>query len=100
MNLKEQNYIIKHVTSNCSSKIINTWQSMLNKLPGSIFAFARKALIFCLPNRSNLFRWKMVGNNECGSCKRAETQLHALYLTVFQISIAIHGDIIRFSGQF
>ena len=78
MNLKEQNCIIKHVTNNCSSKIINTWQSMLNKLPGSIFAFARKALIFCLPNRSNLFRWKMVENNECGFCKRAETQLHVL----------------------
>ena len=78
MNLKEQNCIIKHITINCSSKIINMWQSLLTKLPGNIFAFSRKALIFCLPNKSNLYRWKKVENNECSFCKKAETQLHVL----------------------
>ena len=78
MNLKEQNCIIKHITTNCSSKIINMWQSLLKRLPGNIFAFSRKALIFCLPNKSNLYRWKLVENNECSFCKKAETQLHIL----------------------
>ena len=54
------------------------WQAMLKKLPGNIFAFSRKALIFCLPNRSNLYRWKLIENNECGACKSTETQLHVL----------------------
>ena len=69
MNLKEQN---------CSSKIINMWQSLLKRLPGNIFAFSRKALIFCLTNKSNLYRWKLVENNECSFCKKAEMQLHIL----------------------
>ena len=82
MNLKEQSVIVKHVTANCSSKVIATWQSLLKKLPGSIFAFARKALIFCLPNRSNLFRWKLVKSNACEACGRPETQLHVLSICV------------------
>ena len=45
MNLKEQNCIIKHIIINCSSKMINMWQSLLKRLPGNIFAFSRKALI-------------------------------------------------------
>ena len=62
MNLiMEQNCIIEHLVANCSSKVINMWQEMMKKLPGN--------LIFCLPNKSNLFRWKMVENNECGACK-------------------------------
>ena len=78
MNLKEQCCIIKHVVGCCSPKVINMWQSLLKKLPGSIFAFSRKALIFCLPNRSNLFRWKISDSDECTVCKKKETQLHIL----------------------
>ena len=52
------------------------WQKLLERIPSNIFCFARKALIFCLPNKSNLFRWKLADSNECVMCKRAETMLH------------------------
>ena len=76
MNLKEQNIIIKHIIATCQTKTIIMWQKLLERLPSNIFCFARKALIFCLPNKSNLFRWKLVDSNECVMCKKAETMLH------------------------
>ena len=76
MNLKEQNVIIKHVISVCSAKIVAMWQKLLAQLPNNIFCFVRRSLIFCLPNKTNLLRWKMVENDECTMCKRRETMLH------------------------
>lgn len=78
MNLKEQNVIIKHILSTCQVKTINMWQSLIKKLPSNIFSFVRKSLIFCLPNKSNLFRWKLIENNLCSLCNNVETQLHVL----------------------
>ena len=78
MNLKEQNVIIKHILSTCQVKTINMWQSLIKKLPSNIFCFVRKSLIFCLPNKSNLFRWKLIENNLCSLCNNVETQLHVL----------------------
>ena len=52
------------------------WQKLMERLPNNIFCFVRKALIFCLPNKSNLFRWKLVDSNECSMCKKGETMLH------------------------
>ena len=78
MDLKEQNVIIKHVVSKCPSKVINMWQSLMRNLPGNIFCFTGKALIFCLQNKSNLFKWKLAAVNTCSSCNKTETQLHVL----------------------
>ena len=78
MNLKEQNKIINHILSVCSPKVINMWQSLAKKLPPNIFCFARKSLIFCLPNKSNLLRWSLVDSNLCVWCSKVETQLHVL----------------------
>lgn len=78
MDLKEQNIIIKHVTAVCPPKVLTLWQFLLNKLPNNIFCFIRKALIFCLPNKSNLFRWKIKDDNKCSMCQRPETQMHIL----------------------
>ena len=78
MELKEQNKIINHILSNCSPKIINMWQSLANKLPPNIYCFIRKALIFCLPNKSNLLRWHLIDSNLCIWCSKVETQLHVL----------------------
>ena len=52
------------------------WQNVLEQLPNNIYCFVRRALIFCLPNKSNLLRWKLVQNDECTACKRKETMLH------------------------
>ena len=76
VELKEQNVIIKHIVSTCPAKVITMWQSLIERLPNNIICFVRKALIFCLPNKSNLFRWKILESNECNMCKQAETQLH------------------------
>ena len=35
-------------------------------------------MIFCLPNKSNLFKWKLAAVNTCSSCNKTETQLHVL----------------------
>ena len=76
MKLNEQSIIIKHVTTNCQPKIISMWQKLVKQLPNNIFCFIRKALIFCLPNKSNLFRWKLKDDNLCTTCQKPETQLH------------------------
>ena len=54
--LKEQNIILKHILFVCQSKTISQWQSVVTRLPNNIVCFVRKALIFCLPYKSNLFR--------------------------------------------
>ena len=55
---------------------ITMWQKMMERIPNNIFCFVRKALIFCLPNRSNLHRWKLIDSYECSRCKGKETMLH------------------------
>ena len=76
MGLKEQNCIIKHVLSVCPAKIITMWQKLMARLPNNIFCFVRKAIIFCLPNKSNLVRWKITDISDCCRCKQKETMLH------------------------
>ena len=78
MNLKEQNIIIKHIISACQVMTINMWQALAKKLPSNIFNFSRRALTFCLPNNSNLYRWKCIDNDQCVWCKKSQTQKHVL----------------------
>ena len=77
-NLKEQNIIIKHILAVCPPKIIRFWQSLMKNVPSNISCFSRKALSFCLPNNTNLFRWKLKENESCPKCSNKETQLHVL----------------------
>ena len=52
------------------------WQSLIQRLPNNIVCFVRKALVFSLPNKSNLYRWKITESNKCNMCQGTETQLH------------------------
>ena len=77
--LKEQNIILKMIQQHCLSSSIVEWQRVVDKLPENLFVFIRKALIFCLPNNSNLARWKKSVDSACGLCKtNTQTQLHIL----------------------
>ena len=44
----------------------------------NIYKFARKALIFCLANNSNLKRWNKSTTDKCYLCDKKQTQLHVL----------------------
>ena len=78
MGLNEQQILIRHITNVCSPKVINMWQALTKRMPTNIFNFCRKALILCLPNKSNLFRWKITDDNKCILCENMQTQLHVL----------------------
>ena len=78
MELNEQCILIKRLLLVCSPQTICVWQSLVKNLPTNIFCFCRKALIFCLPNKSNLLRWKLSQNDNCELCSKKQTQLHTL----------------------
>ena len=78
MNLNEQSILISHIVKVCPTKIINMWQVLAKRLPSNIFSFCRKSLIMCLPNKSNLHRWRLADNNQCILCQNMQTQLHVL----------------------
>ena len=55
------------------------WQKVCDDLPKNIYVFIRKALIFILPNNTNLLRWKKVDSALCTLCKaNNQTQLRML----------------------
>ena len=76
--LKEQKVVIKHLVANCKKSLIDKWHLMTSRVPKHIYSFCRRALIFSLPNKSNLKRWKMANDNLCTHCQKAQTQLHVL----------------------
>ena len=43
-----------------------------------IFNVCRKAVISCLPNKSNLDRWKITEDKQCFICHHMQAQLHVL----------------------
>ena len=63
MNLNEQQLFLRHILKVYPAKVIN---------------FCRKALILCLPNKSNLYYWKITEDNQCFFCHHMQVQLHAL----------------------
>ena len=75
MNLNEQKLLLCHILKVSPVKGINMWQALAKRLPSNIFNFCRKALILCLPNKSNLlsledYRRKSVINASFASiCK-------------------------------
>ena len=56
-NLKEQNVIINNLQKLCDATTIVRWQKLYERSPKNIFIFAKKSLVFSLPNNSNLKCW-------------------------------------------
>ena len=52
------------------------WQALTKRLPSNKFNFCRKVFILCLPNKSNLYLWKITEDNQCFLCHRMQTQPH------------------------
>ena len=75
-NLKEQNVIINNLQKLCDVATIICWQKSCERLPKNIFIFAKKALVFRLPNNSNLKRWGRSPSDQCNLCQQKQTQLH------------------------
>ena len=78
MNLTEQQLLLCHILKVCPVKVINMWQALTKPLPSNIFNFCRKALSLCLPNKSNLYHWKITEDNLYFLCRHKQTQLHLL----------------------
>ena len=78
MNYK-QNVNLQAIIQPCSCNSLTNWQKVCSDLPENIYVFIRKALIFTLPNNTNLLRWKKVESALCTLCKtNTQTQLHML----------------------
>ena len=78
MNLNEQQLLLCHILKVRPVKVINMWQALTKRLPSNIFNFRRKALILCLPNKSNFYCWKITEDNLCFLCHHMQIQLHVL----------------------
>ena len=65
MNLNKQQLLLADIPRVCPIKVINMWQALAKQLPSNKFNFCRKALILCVPNKSNLYRWKITEDNLC-----------------------------------
>ena len=76
--LKEQSVIMKELKVLCTGNVISLWHSISQEMTENIYRFARQALIFSLPVRNNLKRWKKVNSDACPLCDGKQTQLHVL----------------------
>ena len=76
--LKEGNTIMKFMKENCTSTSLNIWKKLHQGLPRNIFIFIGRALIFGLPKKTNLLRWKKVENDTCDLSTKKQTQLYML----------------------
>ena len=77
-NLKEQNVIINNLQKLCDVTTIISWQKLCERLPKNVFIFSKKALVFSLPNNSNLKCWAKIPSDQCNLCQQKQTQLHVL----------------------
>ena len=73
-NLKEQNVIINNLQKLCDVRTIISWQKLCERLPKNILIFAKNALVFSLPNNSNLKRWGKSSSDKCNLCPQKQTQ--------------------------
>ena len=77
--LKEQYTIMRHTRQVTLKKYIAMWDNICSQMPKNIFVFVRRALIFSLPNNSNLCRWGKRDNPLCDLYATSkQTQLHML----------------------
>ena len=76
MGLKEQSVIIKCVLEVTKQKEIQSWQSLLGRLPTAIHNFCHRYLIVSLANNTNLYKWKLANSSQCDLCDNPQTQKH------------------------
>ena len=77
--LKEQGTIMQIMRRVSSTKIIRLWNKITFSMPKNLYVFIRNALIFSLPNNSNLKRWGKVESDYCSVYgTQRQTQLHML----------------------
>ena len=74
--LTKQQFLLCHILKVCPVKVINMWWALTKRLPHQTFNFCRKALILRLPNKYNLYHWKITEDNLCYFCHHMQTQLH------------------------
>ena len=76
--MKEQNVIINNLQKLCDVTTIISWQKLCERLPKNISIIAKKALVFSLPNNSNLKSWGKSPSDQCNLCQQKHTELHVL----------------------
>jgi hypothetical protein len=77
-DLNMQGSIISAVRASIPGSAIESWSKHTALITPSIANFARKALIRCLPTRTNLLRWGRSITDGCPSCTAPETENHVL----------------------
>jgi hypothetical protein len=76
--LSYQGSITKIITENIPGNYVNDWTNTINKLPGFLFNFTRKAMQQQLPTLTNLVRWGKATNSQCPHCSLPQTNKHVL----------------------
>ena len=79
MGLKEQSVKIKSVLEVTKQKEIQSWQSLLGRLPMRWMInhnFRGRYLIVSLANNTNLYKWKLANSSQCDLCDNLQTQKH------------------------
>ena len=72
-NLKEQNAIINSLHKLCDVATIICWQVCANGYQRTFSPLQKKALVFSLPNKSNLKRRRKSQSDKCNLCKQKQT---------------------------
>ena len=92
LKLEEQNVIINHLQKLCDVTTIISWQKLCERLPKNIFIFAKKTLVFSLPNNSNLNRCGKSPSDQHSLCQQKQTQRHMLNNCAVSAVMVTSGD--------
>lgn len=77
-SLSVQGSILSSITGRVADKDICLWVNTIEQASGTIYNFARKALVQCLPTATNLVRWGRSQDPNCPLCKHPQTNKHVL----------------------
>ena len=69
---------MRHIKQVSTGKQISSWKAISDRMPKNIHVFVRRALIYSLPNNSNLHRWGEIEAASCDLCSERQTQRHML----------------------
>ena len=75
MGLKEQFILIKQIIEVSMVKDIQSWQTLVKRLPINIHNFCRRCLVMSLTNNLNFKRWKISNSELCSFCTKKQTKL-------------------------
>ena len=78
LNLPYQGKSAKIITETIPSKLIKEWSKHIERLPGYLFNFVRKAMQSQLPTLGNLTRWGKAASNLCPLCGQIQSNKHVL----------------------